>query len=133
MKSALLAAAALVAFSSGAVAQAQDLSGLWTGGYVSDDGADINTFNFTLTSAGRAFTGTGTEIAGFGDGSVLFLTSTVTGRINASQQVTFTKTYDGSGGVSHSVTYVGQLDQTGRRIRGSYDAGGATGEFEMVR
>lgn len=133
MKSGIFVAA-IVAFATGAVAQAQDLTGRWVGGYISDDGADINTFEFQIESTGRVFAGTGTEVNAFGDASqALYLTSTVSGRINATGRVTFTKTYDGSGGVSHSVTYSGQLEPGGRRIRGSFDAGGATGQFEMVR
>lgn len=127
-------AGAMTLYATQAEAQASaGLSGDWVGGYISADKSDVNTFNVKLTQAGRSLLGTVYEVNAFGDSSrALFLTSTVTGSINGSQ-VRFTKTYDGSGGVSHAVSYVGTLDAGGRRIRGTYDASGTTGTFEMVR
>lgn len=117
-----------------AVAQVSaGLAGDWTGGYISSDGSDVNTFEVKLSQAGRAISGTIYEVNAFGDPSqALFLTSTFSGSVNG-RAITFTKTYDGSGGASHSVSYTGTLDANGRRIRGTYDASGATGTFEMVR
>lgn len=126
-------AAAFVLAAPLAAAQAPSLSGAWTGGYISADGADVNTFDINMSQAGAALSGTITEVNKFGDPSrALFLTSTLTGRIQGAE-VSFTKTYDGSGGVSHSVRYRGRLEPGGRRVRGSYDAQGVTGSFEMVR
>lgn len=117
-----------------AVAQSSvSLSGDWSGGYVSSDRTDINTFQVKLTQAGGSVLGTMYEVNTFGDVSrALFLTSTVNGSVSGGQ-VRLTKTYDGSGGVSHMVSYVGVIESSGRRIRGTYDADGATGAFEMVR
>lgn len=123
---------ALVA--SGASAQLPaDLTGDWTGGYLSSDGTDVNTFDVKLTQEGARISGTITEVNAFGDVSkALFLTSTFVGQ-RRGMDVSFTKTYDGSGGASHSVSYTGRLEPNGRRIRGNYNADGATGTFEMVR
>lgn len=136
MRLSLAAAAfALVSLAAPAALAETNLTGQWQGGYVSDDsGADANTFTLTITGKGRAFTGTGVELNVFGDAAkALFLTSDIAGTIDEAGRVTMVKTYDGAGGVSHSVRYVGQLDASGRRVQGAYDAGGATGRFEMVR
>ena len=111
----------------------QNLSGDWTGGYISSDHSDVNTFNVKLRQQAQALAGTVNEPNVFGDQSqALFLTSTVTGDVRG-DAVQFVKTYDGSAGVSHSVRYQGKLDHTGRRIRGTYTLEGGSGTFEMVR
>lgn len=131
MRTAILSAVFLAL--GAASAFADTLSGHWTGGYLSSDGQDVNTFEVNLTQAGATLSGTATEVNVFGDTNrALFLTSDLDGKVSGTQ-VTFTKTYDGSGGVAHSVTYTGRLDPNGRRIQGSYQAGDATGSFEMVR
>lgn len=129
------AVAATVMLATPMTAQAADtnLTGTWTGGYVSVDKGDVNTFNMKLTSAGATFSGTATEVNIFGGDDVLFLTSMIQGTIKPDGSVSFVKTYDGAGGVSHSVSYTGQLDDTGRRIRGAYRVDAASGKFEMVR
>jgi hypothetical protein len=117
----------------GTALPATGLTGDWAGGYVSSDGADVNTFNVKLRQTGGTISGTIYEVNAFGDTSrALFLTSNFTGTV-ANRQVRFTKTYDGSGGASHSVTYTGTLEANNRRIRGTFNAGGAGGTFEMVR
>jgi hypothetical protein len=142
MRKMMMAAALAVATMGGAAAlvathaEAQvgtGLAGDWQGGYISSDGADVNTFNVKLAQAGGAISGTIYEVNAFGDTSrALFLTSTFNGTVSG-RQVRFTKTYDGSGGASHSVTYSGTLEANNRRVRGTYNASGATGTFEMVR
>lgn len=116
-----------------ALAQSGSLSGSWSGGYISSDGADVNTFNVTLNQNARSLTGSIVETNTFGDlSTALFLTSNLSGSING-RTVQFVKTYDGAGGVSHSISYTGTLVSS-RRIRGTFDAGGGVGgTFEMVR
>ena len=142
MRKLMMAAALAVATMGGAAAfvanraEAQvgtALAGDWQGGYISSDGADVNTFNVKLAQAGGTISGTIYEVNAFGDASrALFLTSTFNGTASG-RQVRFTKTYDGSGGASHSVSYSGTLDGNNRRVTGTYNADGATGRFEMVR
>lgn len=142
MRNILMAAAlATTAVAAGAIATAKpamaqagaSLAGDWQGGYISSDGADVNTFTARVSQAGANISGAMYEVNAFGDrSSALFLTSTFQGTVT-NRQVRFTKTYDGSGGARHSVVYVGALDAGNRRIRGTYDAQGATGTFEMVR
>lgn len=126
-------AAMALAAPSAALAADQDLTGAWTGGYISTDKGDVNTFEMKLKSAGATFSGTATEVNIFGDSEVLFLTSMIQGTIKPDGAVSFVKTYDGAGGVSHSVSYTGQMDSTGRRIKGAYRVDSASGKFEMVR
>lgn len=112
---------------------AANVSGEWQGAYLSSDGADVNTFTVTWTQIGSRVTGSVIELNAFGDQSAaIFPTSTVIGSIDGNN-VLFTKTYDGSGGVSHSVVYRGEIQPGGRRVRGVFQADAATGTFEMVR
>jgi hypothetical protein len=133
LRSTVIVAALVLAAPLAQAQSAATLAGEWKGGYVSTDGSDINTFEVKMRQTGGTLSGTITEINKFGDPSrALFLTSTLTGRVQGAE-VTFTKTYDGSGGVSHAVQYRGRLEPNGRRVRGSYDAEGTTGTFELVR
>lgn len=117
----------------GTAIPAAGITGDWAGGYVSSDGNDVNTFNVKLRQTGGTISGTIYEVNAFGDTSrALFLTSTFSGTI-ANRQVRFTKTYDGSGGASHTVVYTGTLEPNGRRIRGAFAVTGGGGTFEMVR
>jgi hypothetical protein len=132
MRSIILAACAAFFVSGTAVAQTDQLDGAWRGAYISDNGVDINTFDVTFDQSGTTLNGTVLEVNIMGDSKTLFLTSTLAGKREGAR-VRFTKTYDGSGGVSHSVAYEGMIDATGRRIVGTYDAGGSGGEFEIAR
>ena len=60
-------------------------------------------------SGGASFTGDMAEINTFAKENTPQLFSTVRGSIDSGGFVRFTKTYDGTGGVSHSVQYQGQL------------------------
>ncbi len=72
------------------------------------------------------------EDNGFGEQGSPFLLSTLTGETRGGA-ISFTKTYDGTGGVSHSVTYTGEVLSDGRRIVGSWSVEGMTGQFELAR
>jgi len=47
--------------------------------------------------------------------------------------VTLIKTYDGTGGITHSVVYTGQVDAEHETIEGIWRAGGWSGRFTMTR
>ena len=114
-------------------AAVQKLAGDWTGVYVSADGRDTTNFTLKLHQSGASLAGTIVEPNTFGDrAKALFLTSNLTGAVRG-DEVRFVKTYDGSGGVSHAVTYVGRVDATGRHVRGDYEVVGAKGMFEIAR
>ena len=127
-------AAAVFAVAGSALAQsASNLTGTWQGGYVSSDGKDVNTLTINLVQSGSRLTGGMVELNTIGDAEKnLFLTSTLEGTVSG-RNVVLVKTYDGSGGVTHSVSYSGTVSANGRTIRGTFDAGGATGAFEFAR
>jgi hypothetical protein len=130
---ATLGPAVLVTAPTALAQQAANLSGRWEGGYISTNGADVNTFAMTLQQDGNRLTGTVVEVNTFGDATdVLFLTSTIRGTVSG-DRVTFTKTYDGSGGQTHSVAYTGRIEPTGRRVTGTFSVEGNSGRFEIVR
>jgi hypothetical protein len=119
---------------SGQCATPADISGQWQGVFDYDRGDEWPaTFDATLhPGAGNAFQGSIVELNTFSDEPYAFLLSNVTGRVNGST-VQFTKSYVASGAVTHSVTYQGTLDSSGRRITGTWATGGAKGIFEMAR
>jgi hypothetical protein len=117
-----------------AIAQSPaSVTGRWEGGYVGQDMADANTLVVNLEQSGTRVSGGMVELNTFGDASKnLFLTSTIEGTVTG-RDVVFVKTYDGSGGVTHSVRYSGTISPDGRRIQGEYVAAGARGAFEFAR
>jgi len=108
--------------------------GEWHGVYVSAGGGDVNAFTLTFEGSPSSLTGSVVELNAFGDSNqALFLTSDLYGSLSG-RTVSFTKVYDGSGGVSHSVVYEGTLSGDGRRIQGTYYLNGAAaGRFELAR
>ncbi len=118
-----------------AVAQAPaSLTGRWEGGYVGQDMVeDANALVVNLVQTGQQLSGGMVEVNTIGDADMnLFLTSTISGTVRG-RKVEFVKQYDGTGGVTHSVTYRGTVSPNGRTIQGYYSTGGATGQFEFAR
>lgn len=114
-----------------ASAQGAGINRVWLGYYGYNDGrADRVQFQLKLRGAGEAFTGTTIEPNTFGSPNALFLTANVAGKV-AGDAVMFKKTYDGTGGQSHSVDYVGVFDATHRCIAGTWRIGDATGPFKV--
>lgn len=130
----LAAAFATATVTPGECATPSDISGEWQGLFDYVQGDDLPaTFEANLhPGAGNAFQGSIVELNTFSSEPYGFLLSTVTGRVNGSS-VSFTKTYVASGAVTHSVTYEGVLEPSGRRITGTWNAGGNKGVFEMAR
>lgn len=112
-------------------AAAQSLEGVWQGAYWGGENRSTP-FQATIADpAGPGFTGTTIETNSFSAEDVAFLLATLDGFVQGNS-VSFTKTYDGTGGISHSVTYQGQIASP-RRIVGTWTVGGVTGQFELVR
>jgi len=124
---------ALLATAPHASAQnASDLSGVWQGVYWGG-GNQPTAFQVTLRDdAGPAISGSIVENNGFGDMNSPFLLATFSGRTQG-VNVSFIKSYDGTGGVAHSVSYEGRLLSNGRRIVGAWTTEGLSGQFEMAR
>ncbi|MGE3303067.1 MAG: hypothetical protein AB7M12_08120 [Hyphomonadaceae bacterium] len=133
MRKLMAACAALAALAAAPAGEAQSrapIAGTWSGFYGYAGREETVEFQARLSGAG-AFTGATVEPATFGDGSVLFLTANIRGNVAGDGGVHFTKTYDGSGGQTHSVQYDGKYDANGKCIVGEWSQGGGRGPFEM--
>lgn len=94
-------------------------------------------FKLTITSInGLKFEGLMSEPATFGNRTSGFLFAKVTGTVDG-PRVRYTKTYDGTGGVTHSVNYQGVLDRQAGALRGDWSIespnGKTTGTFEAAK
>ncbi|MFZ4122216.1 MAG: hypothetical protein ACOYKM_11200 [Caulobacterales bacterium] len=107
-----------------------DLNGQWQGAYFSGDAG--TPFVATLSHDGQRVIGSTTEPNGFGDPNVAYLLADLNGTLRAGR-LTLDKTYNGVGGQTHTVRYVGTVSRDGRRITGSWNLDGVSGRFEMVR
>ncbi|WP_409998774.1 caspase family protein [Bradyrhizobium sp. SZCCHNS2022] len=113
--------------------QLRSMAGVWTGSYSYANGSQVPfTFNFgTAGCAGRA-----EEVNTFGNRSAPKLFANLacsSASLVPGQTVTITKTYDGTGGVSHAVSYVGRISADLRSISGRWSLSGASGTFTMSR
>ena len=130
-KLAVAALAVGLAFAGNALAQgAAALSGVWVGYYGYDGGVPEEVeFQMKLTPIGQNFNATTVEINTFGDRNTWFLTANVVGSVGPAGGIRFTKTYDGTGGQTHSVQYEGVLRD--RCITGRWAIAAAGGPFKM--
>lgn len=109
------------------------LTGVWNGQYDYPFGYEPVGFMATLIEAGASFSGGVTESAP-GEGGVMAELFAVIAGQRVAQQVTFTKTYDGSNGWEHVVEYDGTLSADGNEIEGEWRVPGAMqGRFMMIR
>jgi hypothetical protein len=115
-----------------AFAQEADLSGVWQGMYWGG-GNTPTTFQLTMhDDAGPALHGSIVEPNNLSAAGTPFLLATFAGRVDK-EAISFTKTYDGVGGVTHSVAYAGTIQSQGRRIVGTWAIGDVQGQFELAR
>jgi hypothetical protein len=110
----------LTLFVFGASGQAADGTMTWKGSYAYIDGRPPVPFTLTLTANGKEITGRIVEEATFGDGKSPTLSANVVGT-SFGYEVTFTKTYDGTGGQTHTVNYRGTID--GKTMFGFWQVG----------
>lgn len=108
-------------------------SGTWNGRYFYPKGRRDDPVPFTveLEVDGDRIEGHMSEVATFGDKSSPYLYADISGRVGKDNTVTFRKTYDGTGGVSHSVDYKGRYDPNRQRIGGTWTLKTSSGAFEM--
>jgi hypothetical protein len=136
MRRLLLGAAALVLLPLGALAQdASALSGTWNGKYSYQVSSGMREVPFTLqiTVRSTSISGRTTEPATFGDKSSPNLYANVVGVVEG-RRVRMVKTYDGTGGQTHSVYYEGILDPGAMTISGTWIiADRASGEFRVSK
>ena len=108
---------------------AYDLTGRWRGSYSypssDDEGqAVVRTppveFVIDITADGLTLRGKVTEPNTFGDATSDRLYADIEGEFFEDNKVVFDKTYDGTGGVGHTVRYEGYLDPEADEIRGEW-------------
>jgi uncharacterized caspase-like protein len=110
---------------------ASPLTGAWSGRYEYPDGREGVDFTQQLTVSQGLVTGFISEPNTFGDATSKNLYATFSGMIDGNE-IAWTKTYDGTAGVSHSVIYQGILDRKGRTITGEWSVPGSwKGPFRL--
>jgi hypothetical protein len=112
------------------------LSGIWTGTYYYSSGNKQQPVQFIFNFSQTGCSGRSEEPNTFGEKSApkLFanLSCSVTS-LSAGQVITIVKTYDGTGGVSHSVLYTGTVSPDMRTIYGRWAIKSVRGDFIMSR
>ncbi|MBX3501250.1 MAG: hypothetical protein KF889_17565 [Alphaproteobacteria bacterium] len=116
--------------------QAERIGGRWLGRYYySGQQANKPPVEFEMTIevpvAGKVG-GRISEPSTFGTAGVPFLYANVSGDISGNM-LRFIKTYDGTGGQSHSVSYSGVFNETWTTLVGTWRLGDATGRFDLRR
>ena len=101
----------------------------WRGSYSYPDGKRSVAFTLTLSGSQGSVSGRTTERNTFGNKSASHLYGNVRGTISGSS-IAFTKTYDGTGGVSHSVEYRGSI--SGNSMSGTWTIGRTSGGFSAT-
>lgn len=114
-----------------------NLTGVWHGLYSYDFAAGPIYFVATLLCGGSWLSGTSHEAINEIHGQTLTLFAAIEGHIEG-QNVSFVKTYDGTGGWSHMVPYQGVLSTDKSEIEGTWHISQtgyqeATGRFLMIR
>jgi hypothetical protein len=117
--------------------QNSNLTGVWHGLYSYDLAMAPVYFVATIMSGPGWISGTSHEAANEIEGQALTLFAAIEGSFTGSA-ITFIKTYDGSGGWSHSVPYSGHVSPDGLEIEGTWEIKEAgymttTGRFLMIR
>lgn len=111
----------------------QSLTGIWNGLYSYPKHLEPVFFVATLIAHGGRFSGTTHEAPIGRNGAPLTLFAIIDGEL-AGHQVNFKKTYDGSGGWSHSVMYSGDLSADRNEIEGEWTFPSQwSGRFLMIR
>lgn len=115
----------------------KDVTGVWHGLYSYDFAQAPVYFVATLLAGSNWLSGTSHEASEGSIGQALTLYATLEGSV-AGDNVDFIKSYDGSGGWSHSVPYSGSLSPDGLEIEGTWhikDVGflPVSGRFLMIR
>ena len=113
-------------------AEVDKFNGTWSGAYRDWSQGGLVPFEITIrvgtpTSDYADISGSIAEPATFGTREQPWLRATIAGEVRR-DTIEFVKTYDGTGGVDHSVTYRGELDRDNGLILGRYTI--SSGESE---
>ena len=122
-----------------ATPDAAALTGTWAGTYfyttATSTGPSVGSVAFfaELTIDAGRVTGSVVEPNTIGDRSTSELRASIQGSIGENGIVRLVKTYDGTGGIDHSVEYLGRLDPVTQQIEGVWKVTGSEGRFVMRR
>lgn len=119
-------------FAASAPMMQASLSGEWQGEFWGPN-AQRTQFNAVIQEAGGVFSGSLSEPNTFAIGAGGALYANLSGAMQENGQIAFSKTYDGTGGVSHTVYYEGIVDQARTTITGTWRIDSNSGEFRMQR
>ena len=108
----------------------RDLSGVWYGRYTGDYCGQDNGFIAVLEEQGGAFDGSISEPDDEHGGGTR--RADVTGR-RSGNELSFLKQYDGSGGLTHAVRYLGRVNDEGTEVTGVWAVDWLRGRFVMER
>ncbi len=108
------------------------LGGAWNGLYFYPGYGEPVTFVALLIDAGVRISGSVHEYEGIISEKRILLYSTLQGYRDGTA-VSLVKTYDGTGGWTHSVAYEGSLNADATEIAGRWHVDGSTGTFLMTR
>lgn len=118
--------------------KARSLTGVWNGMYTYTTEPDMPESHFTavLLDTGGSLSGTIHETMNYGDGVGVDANAHIDGRSDYGA-VDFVKTYDGTGGVVHSVVYTGTVTSDFEEIEGEWQIATSwevyAGRFLMIR
>ncbi len=100
------------------------VAGLWTGQYHYPEGIDREPVRFSLylVQHGHRIAGFIKEAKTFGEGKDPWLHATIRGKFSPETgEISWLKTYDGTGKIWHDVDYSGRLVDAGRAVQGRWD------------
>ncbi|MGK9234111.1 hypothetical protein KXS07_17565 [Inquilinus limosus] len=110
-----------------------NLTGLWHGFFNYPEAYEPGFFEATLVETGEWLSGSTSELSTGEPPVGVTLMAIISGR-RRGHHVTFLKSYDGTAGWSHSVSYDGRLSADGLEIEGRWSIwGNWSGTFLMVR
>jgi hypothetical protein len=110
-----------------------DLTGIWQGLYSYPSYLEPVFFVATIIGHGTSFSGTTHEAQSGRSGAPLTVFASLSGSRDGSS-ITFTKSYDGTGGWEHAIAYAGTLSADSTEIEGEWTYPGSwSGQFLMMR
>lgn len=112
-------------------AQAAELATQWQGSYGYGDSRAPVQFTLSLTVKGGSVSGRITEPATFGNGTSSNLYANISGSTDGTN-ISFAKTYDGTGGQTHSVSYSGTIGSNGASMSGFWQLPGTSGTWQAT-
>jgi hypothetical protein len=130
-----LVAAAYLAISTPAFSVSLNtFSGKYVGSYEYPNTTPPVSFNAIMVIENGRIIGMTREPKTFGEGDMPYLYADIVGTISSDGTVKFVKTYDGTGGQTHSVNYEGKMDFRSKTITGTWSISADWGgKFSMKK